>query len=130
MRCARKLEQKIVARWPQWFNTEGEVSHTTMPRGLLHGDGWFDILWRLCGDLESLVGQFEQESGCQFEILQVKEKFGGLRIYVRGANDVMRQRLQAAKMESTRTCEVCRQPGALRESSWTKTLCDERTTIN
>jgi hypothetical protein len=74
--------------------------------------------------------KFEQESGCQFEILQVKEKFGGLRIYVSGANDAVRQRLEAAKMESTRTCEVRRQPGALREGSWTKTLCDEHTTIN
>jgi hypothetical protein len=92
--------------------------------------GSTDILWRLCGDLERLVEQFEQESGCQFEILQVNEKFGGLRIYVSGANDVIRQRLEAAKMESTRTREVCRQPRALREGSWTKTLCDEHTTMN
>jgi hypothetical protein len=38
---------------------------------------WFDILWRLCGDLEPLVEEFEQESGYQFEILQVKEKSVG-----------------------------------------------------
>ena len=72
--------------------------------GFLRGDGWFDILWRSCGDLEPLVEEFEQESGCQFEILPVKEKFGGLRIYGSGANDAKRQRLEAAKMESTRTC--------------------------
>jgi len=101
-----------------------------MPRGFLHGDGWFDILWRLSGGLEPLVEEFEQESGCQFEILQVKEKFGGLRIYVSGAHDAIRQRLEAAKMESTRSCEICGQPGALRESRWIKILCDEHTTIN
>jgi hypothetical protein len=59
------------------LNTEGDVSHTAMPRGFLHGDGWFDILWRLCGDLEPLVEEFEQESGRRFEILQVKEKSAG-----------------------------------------------------
>jgi hypothetical protein len=32
-------------------------------------DGWFDILWRLCVDLEPLVAEFEQETGSQFEVL-------------------------------------------------------------
>jgi hypothetical protein len=65
--------------------------------GFAHGDGWFDILWRLCEDLEPLVAAFEQESGLQFEVLQVKEKFGGLRIHVNHANDAIRQRLEAAQ---------------------------------
>jgi hypothetical protein len=41
---------------------------------------WFRRTWRLCEDLEPLVANFEQASGRQFEVLQVKEKFGGLRI--------------------------------------------------
>jgi hypothetical protein len=31
-------------------------------------------------------------------------------------------RLEAAQQESFHTCEVCGQPGELREDSWTKTL--------
>jgi hypothetical protein len=58
----KELEQKIIPRWPQWFNNEGDVSHTAMPRGFLHGDGWFDILWRLCGDLEALVEEFSRKA--------------------------------------------------------------------
>jgi hypothetical protein len=126
----KELEQKVIARWPQWFNTEGDVSHTA-PRGFLHGEGWFDILWRLCGDLESLVEEFEQESGCQFEILQVKEKFGGLRIYVSGANDAMGQR--ASKPPKWTRPAPARFVGNREhcgKGSWTKTLCDEHTTIN
>jgi hypothetical protein len=42
-----------------------------MPRGFEHDDGWFDILRRLCEDLEPLV------AGHEFKVLQVKEKFGG-----------------------------------------------------
>jgi hypothetical protein len=38
-----------------WFNTGGDIRYTAMPRGFEHGDGWFDILWRLCEDLEPLV---------------------------------------------------------------------------
>jgi len=46
--------------------------------------------------LELLVPEFELATGCQFEILQVKEKFGGLRFYVNGANDTIRRSLEAA----------------------------------
>jgi hypothetical protein len=119
------LEQKMVERWPTWFNTGGDIRHTAMPRGFTHDDGWFDILWRLCEDLEPLVAEFEQETGSQFEVLQVKEKFGGLRFYVNcRRNDAIRQRILAAIEESFHTCEICGQPGKLREDSWIKTLCD------
>ena len=97
-----------------------------MPRGFEHDDGWFDILWRLCEDLEPLVAQFEQETGSQFEVLQVKEKFGGLRFYLNCRENVaIQERIGIAADESFRTCEVCGQPGKLREDRWIKTLCDE-----
>jgi hypothetical protein len=95
-----------------------------MPRGFTHGDGWFDIVWRLCGDLEPLVEEFERESGHQFEVLQVKEKFGGLRFYVNHASDAIRQRIEVAEEESFHTCEICGRPGNQREGAWSKTLCD------
>ena len=126
----KELEQQIIARWPTWFNTKGDFRYTGMILGFRHDDGWFDILWRLCEDLEPLVAELERASGCQFEVLQVKEKFGGLRIHENDANDAIRQRIEAAERESFHTCEGCGQPGALRGGSWIKTLCDEHTTIN
>jgi hypothetical protein len=121
----KELEQQLIERWPTWFNTGGDIKHTLMPRGFTHDDGWFDILLRLCEDLEPLVAEFEQKTECQFDILQVKEKFGGLRIHVNHANDAIRQRIETAIQESLHTCEVCGQPGRLREEGWIKTLCDE-----
>jgi hypothetical protein len=44
----KELEQHLVERWPTWFHTKGDIRCTAMPRGFEHGDGWFDILWRLC----------------------------------------------------------------------------------
>ena len=76
----KALEQKMVERWPTWFNTGGDIKHTLMPRGFTHDDRWFDILWWLWEDLEPLVREMERAGGRQFELLQVKEKFGGLRI--------------------------------------------------
>ena len=94
----KELERRLVERWPTWFNTEGDIRCTAMPRGFEHDDGWFDILWRLSEDFEPMVAQFEQETGSQFEVLQVKEKFGGLRIHLNNANDAIRQRIEAAKL--------------------------------
>jgi hypothetical protein len=122
----KELEQRLVERYPTWFDTGGDIRHTLMSWGFTHDDGWFDILWRLCEDLEPLVAQFEKETGLHFEVLQVKEKFGGLRFYVNcRRNEGIRQRIGIAADESFRTCEICGQPGALREERSIKTLCDE-----
>jgi len=47
-----------------------------------------------------LVRETERAGGRQFEVLQVKEKFRGLRIHVNNANDAIRQRIEAARLES------------------------------
>ena len=122
----KEPEQNLVERWPKWFNTKGDVRYTGMTLCFRHDDGWFDILWRLFEDLELLVAELEQQTGCQFEVLQVKEKFGGLRVYVNGVTDAVRQRIGTAAHESFHTCEVCGLPGKLREDGLIKTLCDER----
>lgn len=121
----KELEQKLVERWPSWFNIHGDIRQTGMPSGFRCGDGWFQILWRLCEDLEPLVAELEKQTGSRFEVVQVKEKFGGLRFYAHGTNDAVRQRIKAAGLESTKTCELCGQPGQLFESPWLGVRCDE-----
>jgi hypothetical protein len=122
----KELEQQLVERWPQWFNVNGDIRYTAMARGFEHDDGWFDILWRLCVDLEPLVAESERATGCPFEVLQVKEKYGGLRFYVNCRKNVaIDERIGLAMQESFRTCEICGQPGTLREGRCIKTLCDE-----
>jgi hypothetical protein len=113
----RELEQKLVERWPSWFKVNGSTYETRMADGFAHGDGWFDIVWRLCEGLETLVAETEKATRRPFEVLQVKEKFGGLRFYVshQHRTDPILQRIEAAERESLRTCEVCGQPGSRRE---------------
>jgi len=60
----------------------------------------YSVHCRLCEDLKPLIAEFEQATGCNFEILQVKEKFGGLSFYVNDANDAIREHIEAAKLES------------------------------
>jgi hypothetical protein len=57
-------------------------------------------------------------------IMQVKEKFGGLRFYVNGASDEVHNYIDFAESMSFRVCEMCGAPGEPRSDGWTKTLCE------
>jgi hypothetical protein len=72
----RELEQKLVERWPSWFNVTGNQRETRMADGFAHGNGWFNIVWKLCEDLEPLGAEAEKATGRPFEVLQVKQKSG------------------------------------------------------
>jgi len=125
----KELEQKLVERWPSWFKVNGSTFETRMVDGFAHGDGWFAIVWKLCEDLEPLVAEDEKATGHPFEVLQVKEKFGGLRFYVSHRTDAIRKRIEAAQLEAARTCEVCGQPGKQRESDCIPAVCDEHASV-
>jgi hypothetical protein len=48
----KELEQKRVARWPDWSGLAGNPRLSPMARGFEHSDGWYSILWRLCADVD------------------------------------------------------------------------------
>ena len=116
----KELEQKFYDRWPEWFRGRHEgMSHNLMCFGFDHEDGWFDLEWRLCEDLEKLVDK-------DYKLMQVKEKFGTLRWYSNHNSEEAGKRINQAENESSRTCEVCGNPGITRtDRSWLRTLCDK-----
>jgi hypothetical protein len=79
------------------------------------GGGWADIIRRLVDDLSAL--------GWNREVLQVKEKFGGLRFYIHDPTDEMWNRICQANNESIRTCETCGAPAREQHKRTWKTLC-------
>jgi hypothetical protein len=81
------------------------------------GKGWSDLLKRLVEDLFKL--------GWDGSVLQVKEKFGGLRFYPGSVSDECHDRIMEAESESYKICEECGAPGVMRGGGWIKTLCDE-----
>jgi hypothetical protein len=78
-----KLEQKLVRRWPAWFDIQG----------FEHGDGCFDILWRLFADLQPLVEELEREGSQSFAVVRVREERGGLRVYANDGTDAIWERI-------------------------------------
>jgi hypothetical protein len=125
-----ELEQRLRERWPTWFNLEGEPRPTLRPLGFEHGDGWFDLIWTLCELLETVVAAAETETGRSFQVLQVKEKFGGLRFYTNYSDDAISALIEAAEIESIHTCEVCGGPGRQRGTDCVETRCDEHATAS
>jgi hypothetical protein len=40
----KELEQKLVKRFPTWFNVNGDARHSLTPFGFQCDDGWYKIL--------------------------------------------------------------------------------------
>ena len=80
------------------------------------GDGWVPLIDKLIQDCIA--------AGWNKELLQVKEKFGGLRFYIGGASDEVHDLVTAAEDLSFKVCEVCGDAGEPRDGGWIKTLCD------
>ena len=59
------------------------------------------------------------------KIVQVKEKFGGLRIYTDSHDEGFAKTISALEEASFTICEVCGQSGELRNLDWARTLCDK-----
>lgn len=115
----KELTQKFYERWPNWFRGRNETVMTNlMPFGFEHDDGWFDLEWKLCEDLEAIAPP-------DYKLFQIKEKFGTLRWYDEGGNDAVYARVREAQKVSAETCEVCGKSAQLCSTGgWMKTLCD------
>lgn len=59
-------------------------------------------------------------------VVQVKEKFGTLRLYITGGTDRSYSVVDGIELASEAICEACGAPGRLRSEtrSWILTLCD------
>lgn len=129
-------DKELCDRYPQIFrNRHGDPRETLMCFGFDCGDGWFEIIDVLCRYISSHVNHKRRQHSDMPEeqfleehvvtAVQVKEKFGGLRFYVDGADDYVRGLIDMAEGMSLRTCETCGKPGRCRKGGWVSTLCEE-----
>jgi hypothetical protein len=92
-----------------------------MSFGITCGDGWYDIIDRLCARVELLDPDAV--------LVQVKEKFGGLRFYLNATkNEQVWEEIGKAERSSMETCENCGKPaahGSDKETGWIWTVCSE-----
>lgn len=149
----KELENKISATFP--FMKKGKSLVEQHKAGFVDdlysafnldcGDGWYNLIYELCTDIQKLLDESKMEVCIKVE--QVKEKFGGLRFYYSlsfnedevsevGKNKQKDERKELLEKvsklvdsyedKSYKICELCGNIGKLREDlEWMETLCDK-----
>ena len=122
---------KLIEQYPIVFKHLNKTGYHNLPAG------WYKIVDRLCSELsvileEALEVNPETTEEPLFSVLQVKEKFGGLRFYymMNTKDDELYRRIQTsvdnAEDASYSTCQITGNIGVLcKDGSHFMTLCEE-----
>ena len=98
------------------------LTQNLMGFGFECGDGWYDLVYKLAADITT----HSRKKGLDPIAMQVKEKFGGLRFYLHGADDYIFELIARAERRSLRICDVCGAGGKqLSLNGWISTRCTE-----
>ena len=112
----RTWQAALLARYPDLFIKEsnGRIGTPGYPTC---GDGWRDLVETAVGRIATAVAAAPSGS---FGITQIKEKFGALRLYGHGRNNLpettcaaVEEAVHLAEARSACTCEQCGEPGGL-----------------
>lgn len=123
----KTLNENIVKKYPDFFPLPEE------PRTLKDtffyfrcGDGWHDLIDRCCFAIKTHIQN--NKKTIPFYFTQVKEKFGGLRLYYEGGDEFIQGLVRTAEAISYKICEETGKPGCLyaKRNGWIQTLCSER----
>lgn len=146
----QELQNQLFQKYPDLFsNKDKGIKSSCMAWGIECGNGWFDIISPLCWMIKqyednirwrqewkqkqnsevqkdfnvSVEGDEPEYFPVKFD--QVKEKYGGLRVYFTGGDDYVEGLVSMAESFSYKICEVCGDRGSPNEGGWISTLCDK-----
>jgi len=136
-----ELQDKLYQKYPNLFsNKTKSPTESCMSWGCEVGNGWYDILSSLCYSIVQYEDMIKDSNNCsekQFgepaqkyknycpvKFDQVKEKYGGLRVYFNGGDDYVDGLVSMAENMSYKICEACGNPGKPNDGGWIVTLCD------
>ena len=118
---ARARLDALPAKYPRLF------PKGPLPWGFQHDDGWSALIETLCQRINTIL---KDDPEALLEVLQVKEKFGGLRFYyqLNDARDetevLIREAVSLAVEACDGVCERCGRPGKLgSRNGWLRTSC-------
>jgi len=173
----QELDELLCKKYPKMMvNRNKPMMETCMCWGFECGDGWFNILDQLMGNIqhhidwkekqrtsamaynlmaaqakegnfdlfddsmkdlnnpeykakrlsEVIAGDFRSvpESISQVTLDQIKEKFGTLRFYYTGGDDIIDGMVRMAESMSGVTCEECSAPAQTHGPGWIRTICE------
>lgn len=113
------MSKKLIDKYPKLYKDNLIDNTPFILFGFEHGAGWYDIIDKLS----------EKIYNFDVKVIQVKEKFGGLRYYVDVYEDKETAKeiykwIHEAEDESYITCELCGAKNATQtRGGWIRTLC-------
>lgn len=136
-----ELQNKLYQKYPRLFaNKDKSIQESCMAWGIECGNGWYDLLssvcWRISQHEKNIedririrneAGKDNDETDLKYSPVkfdQIKEKFGGIRIYYTGGDEYVNGVVSLADEMSYKLCEVCGNSGRPSKSGWITTLCD------
>lgn len=125
-------EDKLLCqKYPKIFkDRHSSITETCMAWGFECGSGWFNIIDTLCNQIQQHVDwksknlSAEDIESLQVIALQVKEKFGTLRFYYSGGDEMIEGMIRMAEAMTHKICEDCGAPGHRYTKGWHRTLCN------
>ena len=114
---------KLIQEFPAVFQNVDNSSEYSLP------SGWYNILYNLCEELTPILVEerskiAEDPEQPLFSVLQIKEKFGGLRFYYmmntenRELYNKIQRLIDIAEDKSYDTCQITGKPGTLCKKGW------------
>ena len=122
-----ELQQQLYNKFPDLFQRhEPPLSESNMHSDLVIGDGWYDILYVLCEEIQDIIQKRKLDPRLHC-FGQVKEKLGLLRVYMNQClhDEEISYTIHRAVKRSAETCENCGEPGTLRQNRWLRVACDK-----
>jgi hypothetical protein len=109
-----------------WTDSLRDMFPIATTTGFSCFEGWKPIIVRLLGRLSLLVEELPTDERRTFAVVEIRQKFGTLTVYLSGGpTPAMSEAIDAAREASTVTCEVCGAPGTLAERrGWTSVKCE------
>lgn len=126
-----ELERQLVEKYPELFrDKDSPPTESLMCFGCECDDGWYNIIESACGIIAHHIRNHPDVAEiADFRWVQIKEKFGTLRLYyIGGADEYILGVIDMAEDLSGDVCEICGNAGKLCGTGWFKTLCAEHET--
>jgi len=137
----QELQNKLFDKYPNLYvNKDKGIQASCMAFGCEVGNGWYELLSSLCHRIknheENIASRLKYHEknntnpsasdSCYIPVTfdQVKEKYGGLRVYFSGGDDYVFGAVSMAEEYSYKICEICGNAGKPNKGGWISTLCD------
>lgn len=133
-----ELQNILYEKYPQLFvNKDKTPMQSPMCFGIETGEGWYEILSSLCWMIkqheDGIIWQTEwkQKTDPEYQsdyfpvkFDQIKEKYGGLRVYFSGGDQYVEGLVSMAEAMSYHICDVCGNKGEANKGGWISVRCE------